>query len=80
MKEIIKKYIVEKILDSSEPIDYQSSLYNSELITSMGHLKLIQFLERKFNISLPMSEISIENFDTIESIEQFILKKVYENK
>jgi len=72
MKEKLREYIVNNVLEDTLDITHATSLYNSGLVTSMGHLKLINYIERTFEIALPMNEIRIENFDTIEQISIFI--------
>jgi len=72
MREEIQTYIGSSILNGDIEVNASTSLYESGLISSMGHLKLIQFLERRFNVSLPMSEIVLEEFDTVDKIVEFV--------
>ena len=79
MKNQLLKYIYENLLNKEVEIDEDTPLYTSSLITSMGHLKMINFIERTFEISVPMSKISMENFDTVNQIAEFI-QNVKENQ
>jgi acyl carrier protein len=65
MKEKILAYIVENLLNEETDITSDTPLYTSGLITSMGHLKLVNYLERTFDLPIPMNELSMENFDTV---------------
>mgnify|MGYP005847351361 CR=1 FL=1 len=75
MTEKILAYIVENLLNEEIEITADTPLYTSGLITSMGHLKLVNFLERTFDVSIPMNELSMENFDTVNRITQFIKER-----
>ena len=57
-------------------IDEQTPLYSSGILSSMGHLKLVQFLERRYDIAIPMWEVSIDNFDTVEQIAAYVAGKM----
>ncbi|MCX8128562.1 MAG: acyl carrier protein [Clostridia bacterium] len=72
MREEIHKYVYTNLLNNEVQIDDDTPLYTTSLITSMGHLKLINFIERTFDVSIPMSSLNLENFDTIKQIVQFI--------
>lgn len=72
MKGKIRAYIYENILNGEVEINDDTPLYSSALITSMGHLKLINFLERTFDISIPAAKVNLDNFDTIHQMVQFV--------
>jgi acyl carrier protein len=72
MKEKIHSYIFEDILNEEVDITDDTPLYSSAIITSMGHLKLVNYLERTFDVSIPMSEVTLEKFDSINLITKFI--------
>lgn len=72
MKAEIRNYIYETILDEEVDVDLVTPLYSTSVISSMGHLKLISFLERKYDISIPMNNVKIENFDNVNMISAFV--------
>jgi acyl carrier protein len=72
MIEKIRDYIVENILNGEVEVTDDTPLYSSGLITSMGHLKLINYIERVFEISIPAGKINMDSFDTINQIVRFI--------
>ena len=76
MKELIKSYILEKILGEEIDLDNDSSLFEEGIIDSLGQVKLISFLEKKFNISIDPGEITTDNFDTIDQIMRLVEKKL----
>lgn len=57
-------------------IDEHTPLYSGGVLSSMGHLKLVQFLERRYDVSIPMWEVSIDNFDTVEQIAAYVAGKM----
>jgi len=80
--ELIKdiKDIVLKVIKTSSglEIDVQSDdpLVNNGLIDSMSMVRLIQELIEKFNIEVDVSEMTLENFDTIKNMASFISQKL----
>lgn len=71
-KNKIKIFITDTLLNNEIAISFDSNLYSSGLLGSLAHLKLVAFIERTFEISIPMNEVSLENFDTIDQISEFI--------
>jgi acyl carrier protein len=68
VKEQIRSFIVENFLFSERGLEDDEPLFDSGIIDSLGLIKLIAFIEKKFNISIDMSEIMIENFNTLNGI------------
>jgi len=71
----IKKFITEAFLDKTASVDANKSLFESGFIDSLGLFKLLDHLEKKYGIEIEMSEITIDNFDTVKKIVKFIKKK-----
>ena len=76
MKELIKSYITKSILGEEIDIDDATSLFEEGIIDSLGQVKLISFLEKKFSIAIDPGEITIDNFDTINQIVQLVENKL----
>jgi acyl carrier protein len=72
--EEIKSCIVEnfapEVAPSDLPDDYD--LIGTGLITSLDLVKLVSLLSRRFGIDIDAAEISPANFQTINSIREFI--------
>ncbi len=68
MKEQIRRFIVENFLFNERGLEDDEPLFDSGIIDSLGLMKLLAFIEKKFNISVEMSEIMIENFNTLNGI------------
>jgi len=53
-------------------IQDDTPLFSSKLLDSMDVLKLIMLLEGGFSIKIPTFEVSLEMFDTVESISRLV--------
>lgn len=73
MKQTIKQYIADKIV--GEAIEITDDAVLSDIIDSIGLVKLLAFLAEKYNLSIDSGDITTENFDTINQIAEFIRKK-----
>ena len=63
------------LFDENAELGDQKSLLGSGVIDSTGVLELISFLEQRFNVKFNDSELVVENFDTVEKIEKFVIRK-----
>lgn len=72
----LKKYIKASFLhgDGKSLVD-DDSLFASGIIDSLGILRLVSFLEQKFNIEITDEEMIPENFETINKMRDFIGQK-----
>lgn len=68
MKEPIRIYIQKNFLGPGKALGDDDPLFESGVIDSLGHLKLISFLEKEFGVSLSMDDLSWENFDSVNKI------------
>jgi acyl carrier protein len=55
-----------------EGLDPTESLISGGIIDSIGILKLVGFIEEQWDVQLGPEEISLENFDTLNSIVKLI--------
>ena len=58
MKEKIKKFITENFLFGERELKDDEPLFESGIIDSLGLIKLIAFIEEKFNVSMNLCLIS----------------------
>jgi acyl carrier protein len=61
-------------LSENKTLQDNDSLSESGVIDSITLLQLIDFLEGKYNIEIPVEMITPENFDTLSSISQSVMK------
>lgn len=77
-KDIIMKFILEELVKDKNilTLDVKDDLIESGIIDSLGIQKLLSFLESRFSIHIADEELIPENFESIESIDFFIRKKI----
>ncbi len=68
IKEKIKEVAFKKVNDTDE-------LFQSGILTSILVVDLATSLEDEFNISIPFTEITLENFSTPQLIQTYIERK-----
>lgn len=76
MKEKIRNFIVENFLFGERKLEEDEPLFESGIIDSLGLIKLLAFIDETFNISMNMSEINIEDFNTLNDIMKTIQSKM----
>jgi acyl carrier protein len=86
IKEIARRIVLQIIAANSEtdekPAKFEDdeSLIDAGLIDSIGAVQLIEECVQNFNVLIHPAELSLENFDTINRICQFIQTKLTENQ
>jgi len=86
IKEITRKIVFEIITTNSEtdekPATFEDddSLIDAGLIDSIGAVQLIEECVQKFDVLIHPAELSLENFDTVNRICQFIQTKLMESQ
>ena len=61
-------------LNENKTLQENDSLSETGVIDSITLLQLIDFLEGKYNIVIPVEMITPENFDTLSGISQSVMK------
>jgi D-alanine--poly(phosphoribitol) ligase subunit 2 len=56
-------------------VGLNDELFKSGILSSIIVIDLATSLEEEFNIQIPFNEISMENFSTVELIDNFIKTK-----
>ena len=75
MKELICDFIVKSFHIDKEEIQYNVPLISSGIIDSVQMLELVAFVEKEFGITVDLDDTSLENFDTIDKLVDFIKRK-----
>lgn len=76
MTEIIINHITTQLSDELEEgeLGPQEDLLGSGILDSLGMMRLIFFIEEEFSIKVPPEDMTIENFMTVENIENYLNK------
>lgn len=77
IKEEVRQYILNEFLpgEKASNLHDDTPLHTSGIIDSVGLLRLIDFIEQRWNIQLDAHEAGVANFDRIDDIASFIEKK-----
>ena len=75
IKEKVKGFILEQTFaDKSKVID-ETLIFKEGYLDSMGFVILIAFLEKMFSIETTDRDLIEENFESINAIANFVIKK-----
>ena len=75
MKKTLRDFIFQELVFIPEPEQFSDSDDLLETgLDSMGIMRLIMFIEDKFGVTLPDTEIEPDNVQTINALEQWILR------
>jgi acyl carrier protein len=75
IKEKIKNYILQAVYAEKERINDDSLIFKEGYFDSMGFMVLISFLEEEFGIKTNDSDLLEENFESINAICDFVIRK-----
>jgi acyl carrier protein len=77
IEQTLEKFITEELLlGQRTKIDPQESLTTSGVIDSLSLLRLIAFIEETFNVQVEDTELSPDNFETLDLMVDLIEGKV----
>ncbi len=75
MKKTLRDFIFQELVFIPEPEQFSDTDDLLEAgLDSMGIMRLIMFIEDKFGVTLPDTEIEPDNVQTINALEQWILR------
>jgi acyl carrier protein len=75
VKEKIKNYILQAVYAEKEKIKDDSLIFKEGYIDSMGFMVLISFIEEEFGIKTTDLDLLEENFESINAISEFVIRK-----
>lgn len=75
IKEKVKDYILEVTSVDKSHIQNNSLIFKEGYFDSMGFVLLITFLEDNFGINIVDADLAEENFESIDAITEFIIRK-----
>jgi acyl carrier protein len=78
VKEIIKEYILKEFLPGENPAALTDStpLITGGILDSLATLKLVVFLEERFQIQIQAHETMADYLDTVDYIAQLVSSKM----
>lgn len=76
IKEKVKSYIHDAVYTEKDKVKDDSLIFKEGFIDSMGFITLITFLEEEFGITTGDADLLEENFESINAISDFVMKKL----
>lgn len=75
INEKVKQYILQAISSDKEKVTDRTLIFKEGFFDSMGFIMLISFLEEEFRIKTSDSDLTEENFESINAITDFVIRK-----
>jgi acyl carrier protein len=75
VKEKVNQYVIEHTFADKQKIQNDSLIFKEGFFDSMGFISLITFIEEEFSIRINDDELIEENFESINAISSYIVKK-----
>ena len=73
----LERFVVEELLvgDRATRLDPEQSLLETGILDSLALLRLVAFLEEQYGIVVKDNEVMPENFETLNSISNYLVRK-----
>jgi acyl carrier protein len=75
VKEKLTDYIKKNNYNTNKTINEDTLIFKEGIFDSMGFVLLIDYLEENFNITTRDEDMVEENFESINAMTQYVLKK-----
>jgi acyl carrier protein len=77
IKKTLRDFVLAEFLPGEDPKNLadDTPLRTGGILDSVGTLKLVSFVERRFGIEIEAHEAGVENFDRIEDIAGLVVRK-----
>jgi len=75
VKARLKEFIVNEFMEEGAILQDNQSLFGSGVVSSLGVIELLVFIQKNFHVAIDAAEISVNNFDTIEMMMRLIEEK-----
>ena len=75
IKKKLSDYINKNTLSNNKNINKDTLIFRDGIFDSMGFVLLIDFLEEYFNVFTNDEDMIEENFESVNAIAQYILRK-----
>jgi len=72
IKDALRQYIGEELLDDEAPPGDEENLLADGMVSSLGMLRLVAFIEDSFGLRVPPEDFTIEHFRTIDTLCRYL--------
>ena len=78
INEKIRAYIMKNLIVFEEDVEFSDSdnIFKMGFVNSLFAMKLLNFVESEFKITVENDEINIENFSSVDKINHLITSKL----
>ncbi|MEM6254386.1 MAG: acyl carrier protein [Cyanobacteria bacterium P01_D01_bin.156] len=75
-QQIVQTYISDVLLNGHMQVEPDDDLLVGEIIDSLGMMRLVAFIEETFKFKVPLGDITIQNFRSIETIDGYLTRRL----
>ena len=75
LKNELFAYVKENTFKETDSLQSDTMIFVEGILDSMGFALLLDYLETKFQLTADDSDLVEENFESIDALAEFILKK-----
>ena len=68
----IQEFLVEEFLFGEGSVEPGDDLFETGVIDSLGFMRLLAYMDRTLGVEVSMSEIVMENFNTVEKVASYV--------
>jgi len=72
----IKAYVCELAFIEEDEIGADGALFSAGLIDSVSLIQLVDFVEKRCNIKITPSQLTLENWDSLDRIRDFVAREI----
>ena len=72
VSEQIQAFLVEEFLFGEGTVSPADDLFETGVVDSLGFLRVLAYMDRAFGVQVSMSEIVMENFNTVDKVAAYI--------
>ncbi len=76
-QDIVKDYVSRELVDDGKEVELkeEENLLANGIMDSLGILKLVSFIEQKFDVQVPDEDITVQNFRSLKDIASYLENK-----
>lgn len=75
IRQKVNQYVLQETFAEKNKIQDDSLIFKEGYFDSMGFIRLITFIEEEFGIKISDEDLTEENFESINAITSYILRK-----
>ena len=68
----IQSFLVDEFLFGEGTVEPSDDLFETGVVDSLGFLRVLAFMDRSLGVQVSMSEIVMENFNTVEKVAAYV--------